>query len=656
MAQQIPGFTPDPEGFIPDGFTPDTEQPVSNEAPVLSSPAARPSFLSRAWEFGTTPLIPVTEPTIEEWSRNPRSSATRSALSQATSPLAIIGELAGGVGLLRGIKNLRSRVPQVAKAAVEPVDDFLSEASIRPQFNPKGQTKLTGAEQLKNFQIPENVQRITIKKNTAQMTDAARKQGFIPGGITSEGFPFMIRGKQAEPIIRKMKDAPPQEAGAFREAWNLARGLMPVDLPFISSAAFRQALPMAGTRNWFRAWAPSFKSWGSENAFRAHYNMLKADPLSQRTTVPVLNIDGTQRIVKGSPVFKEQPSILERAGIELNDLTSFTGREESIRSSLAEKIPIWGRYVRASNRGYSAYLNDLRVNAFRNMYEAMPDKNNLEALKQLGDAINTFTGRGPLKTKIPGGGRNIPLLGRIPEEVNIERHANGLAEVLFSPRLMASRMQMLNPVNYTMMKPQVRKEYMKAALRTAGAWTTVAGLGNLSGLGETSLDPRSADFGKIRIGNTRIDPAGGFQQFLVLASRLYTNEFTSSTPEVSRQRPVEMGGGGPYDQTRGSVATQFGMNKLHPMLRYFIDSAFASQDTPFHVFDRTAQLALPMMAADLLEIAKEEPDLLPMLAPLASAGMGAQFYEKGSFNEPAFVPSEFDINLGERNILGRNLR
>ncbi len=43
------------------------------------------------------------------------------------------------------------------------------------------------------------------------------------------------------------------------------------------------------------------------------------------------------------------------------------------------------------------------------------------------------------------------------------------------------------------------------------------------------LDPASADFGKIKVGDTRIDIAGGFQQYLRLAGELATHSYESST-------------------------------------------------------------------------------------------------------------------------------
>lgn len=479
------------------------------------------------------------------------------------------------------------------------------------------------------------------KEQLAQLTS----KGYTFDGLNDEGkFRFKHAGasekvlkdlettKSSEPIIRKLANKPERETGPIREAWNLSRGLMSVDLPFVTSAGFRQGLPLIGTRNWFKAWMPSAKSYGSQAFYTSHKALLEADPLMQRQTVPVMKVDGTQLMKGNQPVMRETPSIAEKAGVSFTDLNHLTSREESIRSSLAERIPVYGKIVGASNRAYTSYINDLRLNAFRNMYEAMPDKNNMVALKELGDAVNTFTGRGPLRTGVPFTGK----------ELNAEKYAGGLSEILFAPKLIASRLQMMNPINYTMTQPQVRKEYLKAALRTAGAWTTLAGLASMTGAGEVNLQPTSADFGKIRIGDTRLDPAGGFQQFLVLASRLASNKFTSTTTGETYDLGKGFGA-----MTRGSTLQDFLANKLHPSLRYFYDAAFAKEGRPFQVLDRAIQLAIPMLSKDLLEIAQETPELLPGLAVLTSAGMGTQHYSEGGFNSPMIIPEESDIVLGQ---------
>src|SRR5215510_1847792 len=70
------------------------------------------------------------------------------------------------------------------------------------------------------------------------------------------------------PIAKR--EAPEFKKPSFlREAANLPKGLMSVDIPFLTSAAFRQGLPEAFTPSWFRAWKKSALSFGSEKVSKA---------------------------------------------------------------------------------------------------------------------------------------------------------------------------------------------------------------------------------------------------------------------------------------------------------------------------------------------------------------------------------------------------
>jgi hypothetical protein len=70
---------------------------------------------------------------------------------------------------------------------------------------------------------------------------------------------------------------------------------------------------------------------------------------------------------------------------------------------------------------------------------------------------------------------------------------------------MASRFNFLNPAYYIRMEPFARREALKAALRLVGTLNLVLFLAKMEGA-KVESDPRNADFGKIRIGNTRAFP------------------------------------------------------------------------------------------------------------------------------------------------------
>jgi len=392
------------------------------------------------------------------------------------------------------------------------------------------------------------------------------------------------------------------KASKLREAYNLPRGLTTA---FDISAPLRQGLPLITRKEWWKAWPEMVRAYDNEGAYKRILSKIEEKPLFQR------NIR-----VKGE---SEAKSFAELAGLQLTDLKSLSSREEAIMSNWAEKVP----GVRASNRAYTAFLNKLRADTFESLINDAEGMNlnpkaDLLLSKEIAGFVNNSTGRGSLGA--------------------LERHSKALTDLLFSPRLIASRVQMLNPVNYTMANPFVRKQYLKAMLSTSGAWMTVASLGYMMG-GDVSLDTNSADFGKIRFGNTRLDPAGGFQQYLVLMSRLLQGKYTSSTSG----REYELGQGFTAP-TRVDVATDFAANKLHPVLKFGYDLFNASTNRPFYLGDKIAKMFAPMVAADIIELAKEDPILAAILGPLVASGMGTQSYgDKGQGS--SIVPQEYDVAI-----------
>jgi len=442
------------------------------------------------------------------------------------------------------------------------------------------------------------------------------------------------------------------EPSTLREFYELPRGLTTTaDLSF----GFRQGLPLITTKQWWTSWGEAVKALGSEGAYREVMAKIEADPIMQR------RVDlNTGKVKK---------SFAQEAGLAITDLNKkLNNREESQRSTLAERLPLGvGKVVRASNRAYNAYLNQLRFETFKSLLDdaramsvegagegsiqhpgvsgwfgnrmqtdaakaaELNPYRNMVLAKQIADFVNTGTGRGPLRMDLPTIEK-----GRLAmKERSLEQAGDVLTNVLFSPKLFASRVRMLNPGTYIMADPFVRKQYVKALLATAGAWGSIASIAALAGA-DVSLDPNSSDFGKIKIGNTRLDPAGGFQQFLVAASRLMSGEYTSS----STQQESELGQGF-RAETRKDVAERFMVNKLHPVMRFAYDLMFASKYQPVHVGDRIAQMFIPLIVQDVIELAKEDPTLLPLVG-LVGAGMGTQTYSQGEV-EGKLVPPDMDM-------------
>lgn len=379
-----------------------------------------------------------------------------------------------------------------------------------------------------------------------------------------------------------------KQPSAFQEAINLPRALKSsLDL----SAPLRQGFGLIGRKEWWNNLGTQFKALRSEENFKAIQQSIAEKPLFK----PRMGLNG-----------KTLPSYAEEAGLKLTDLTNLSSREEALMSTWAEKVP----GVRASNRAYTAFLNKLRADTFESLVKDLDLSKDLTRAGEIAEFINDATGRGSLKAG----------------PINLEKHAQLLNSTFFSPRLIASRVRMynrmLNPVSYMQASPVVRKEALRSLLSMTAAGSTVLGLASMAGA-EVSSDPNSADFGKAKIGNTRLDPWAGFQQYAVAASRLLQGKYTSSTS--SKEHKLGSGYG---EMTRKDVAENFAANKLHPTWKFAYDLLNSSDYRQFNIPEETVRLFVPMVAEDLYDLWKEDPSLIPVLGPLSASGMGVQTYSQ----------------------------
>ena len=179
-------------------------------------------------------------------------------------------------------------------------------------------------------------------------------------------------------------------------------------------------------------------------------------------------------------------------------------REEAFISGLAEKVP----GVRRSERAFITYLNELRYAAFEDGYKVLTAQGADEATQKLfARFINLASGRGDLPKAL-------------------DKYAPAINAILFSPRLQASRLELPRQI-YRMLinkNPYVRKEAAKALVTFVGGGVSLLTLLKQSGVADVELDPRSSDFGKIKIGETRYDIWTGYLQYIRFAAQIMTGE------------------------------------------------------------------------------------------------------------------------------------
>lgn len=447
-----------------------------------------------------------------------------------------------------------------------------------------------------------------------KLVDAIRL-GFDYGGLDDSGKIVLKKIKESPTV--KLPEITPDEGSKLLNAMNLPRAIM---ASWDMSAPLRQGLPLIHRKEFWRALPEMVRAMGSEEAYNTIQDSIKSKPLFRNA----VGADGSI-----------QPSFAERSGLKLTDLNNLSNREESFTSKWAEKIP----GVRRSERAYTVFLNKLRADTFESLVETgkvfgADSRANLPLARELADFVNTATGRGDLG--------------------KLEKAAPVLSNLLFSPRLIASRLRMLDPRLYLMSNPTVRKEAIKSVLAMAAVGNTLGMLAKASGAGEYSLDPSSSDFGKIKFGNTRLDPWGGFQQYLVAANRLLNpvgpaTGFGGDTPFSRGQMVTSSTSGreydiwnprGPFDPSWLSVAGRFGRGKLHPALGFATSVLMGAKEPTGKAMNFTtmnpmensiAQRFIPIFLQDLYSLAQDPSIPAPLkgaLGAVAGLGGGVQTYEE----------------------------
>lgn len=306
-------------------------------------------------------------------------------------------------------------------------------------------------------------------------------------------------------------------------------------------------------------------------------------------------------------------------------------REESFLTNIGEKIPFGiGKGIRASNRGYNTMLNTMRISTAESMEKDLARMgrdihSDAKLAKEVSEFINVATGRGSLNLgKVISGGYIEPASMGNLEKVAVELNAG-----IFSPRLTSAQFTVLNPLYYTKADPFVRREALKSLLGRIGLGITVLGVAKATGARVNTTEPTNADFMKAVINNTRLDPWAGEQQLAVLASRLAptVGPFGNSISSTSG-KTTEFGVGYRADD-RLDVAGRYAKNKEAPILAlvHHLITQKGSDGKPIQLTKEIKDLVAPMYLADLVQLIKEDPSILPWAAP-SSFGVGMQTYEK----------------------------
>jgi len=331
----------------------------------------------------------------------------------------------------------------------------------------------------------------------------------------------------------------------------------------------------------------------------------KAAGRALRGTFSKYTAEQLQNHIRNSPNWLNY----NRMKLRINDIESHVPgiSEETFHGSLLEKIPWLGEIPKAANRNMTLTGNLTRTALADAWLERNPNAT-LAELEMYGHALNTFTGIGDLSWLTPKG----------------RAVANDL---MFSPLLAVSRLQTPYELYRTRNFPRVRKQVARDLAGFVGTGTAILGLAAIALKGrddaEVGTDPRNADWGKIRIGNTRFDIWGGFQQpaRLVRGIMLYGTDQVGWSgkdlrPGEKMDDPLELIG-------------RFAAFKISP--KYNLGLELLRRKTavgePRTVTETMANQFIPLFIQDIKDAKREGGWGMAALAtPLTVLGTGASSY------------------------------
>lgn len=348
--------------------------------------------------------------------------------------------------------------------------------------------------------------------------------------------------------------------------------------------------------DFFMANVEGWKAIFSQKAAEASWERIVRDPLFHLYDQIGIDFLRPLELAKGTAQWR---------GVE--EFGYLTG--ERLIPNLTQKIP----WVKISARCFVTGTNVHNWLIFKNHHRAM--------LK-----INERIASGRIKLK-PGEAFSIEkemrefasLLTDLSGRGQLGRAAGlapAISSMFFAPRYTIGRI--LSPRHLISANPRIRAEAWKDLV------TFVAGVGGLVLLGkaldlwDVELDPHSAEYMSIRIGETRIDPWGGYRQYLVFLTRIVTGTGLSSVT------------GAEYDVNPLMAATHFVRGKAAPLFSILMDfwtgKTFVGEEVDVSNMKQWLERMSPFAIWDIYEAYMEDPGRAVGIAIPAILGAGVQTY------------------------------
>jgi len=304
--------------------------------------------------------------------------------------------------------------------------------------------------------------------------------------------------------------------------------------------------------------------------------------------------------------------------------------EEQFPTSMPERVPYAGRMFKASQTAFEGAAIRMRTDLYdllsKTAEEAGQNVTDKIWIEDVGRVINSLTARGAW------GKRGEPAIVRV---------------ILWAPKMLKANLDVLTAhgAGAGLETGFARKEAALNLLKIVGSTAVLLAMAAAMGA-DVEDDPRSTDFGKIKVGDTRFDVTGGAASIITLAARLLSGSYKSASTGLVHNYGTKFAA-----RTRWDAFIDFLTNKTSPPARVVVDMLKGKnwKGEPFTWSGAAYQALTPISVQNAIKL-KDEASADRVLGVIADfVGMNTQSFtasEKTWDEEQSKEMKQFHDRLG----------
>ncbi|MFA5377159.1 MAG: hypothetical protein WC455_15515 [Dehalococcoidia bacterium] len=403
--------------------------------------------------------------------------------------------------------------------------------------------------------------------------------------------------------IAKLVDIAQKKPSLWKKIINISGIPRAIQASSDISWHLRQGMLMIGSPEWWKAWKPELQSFAKEDIARIRSQRIVDNPKYNFARSSGLYAAPYEDVITGTTVQHEEQfmtNVFEKA-FKTHGVTG--AKRVAAEAGNALTYP-----VRGSQRAFTVAGNEVRFGEFYRQVDNWLDQGLSEAEiiekgQRYARFLNAATGRGTWRT--------LEKTGDLPAVLNF---------AFFAPRFLVSRAQYPFLAADVLFKdPTLRSKVAKQLVASIGTGTAILTLAAMAGA-KVERDPRSTDFGKIKVGGTRYDFWGGYQQLA-----RYTTNFITGQKKVASGQVKEQG--------RMDTLGRFAQSKLNTAPSMLMDWLRGKNfiGEPMEATDEVAKREFwnrltPMFAQNIADAIAQDGVKGAAMALPAGLGAGVQSY------------------------------